>query len=146
MRFRTCKIARGRRFLKKAPSPGPPSTKTLNIWVLTIPVAGRYRKQSCLKVLVEGMEEATSFKKGSPRILTFLTAHWHQTSKKRSHSSWSKRPLPYLCGESFFFLIFPARRCYLTVRTMVSLRSIALTVGGRGSNLPATRSGRSPVQ
>ena len=31
------------------------------------------------KFLVEGLGEAPSFKKGSPRILIFLTAHWYHS-------------------------------------------------------------------
>ena len=78
LRFRTNNIAGGRSFLKKAPSPGPPSAKTFNISVLTVAIARGYRERPSLKsFLVEGFGEATSFKKGFPRILTFLTAHWY---------------------------------------------------------------------
>ena len=75
MCFRTSKIARGKMLFEKSPFqvPGPPSAKTFNIWVLTIPIAGRYREQSNLKkFLGGGAREGHFFQEGVSPNAYFL--------------------------------------------------------------------------
>ena len=78
MRFRTSKIARGKKLFEKSPFPslprtairGTPIRKNFNIWVLTMVESGWYREQPSLKSpWLRGSGTPRLSKRGLPEFL-----------------------------------------------------------------------------